>query len=339
MKAMYLTEPFSLELRENDPKPEIIKDDDVIIKVSYCGICPWDVRVYNGKKNVPLPRVLGHEATGTVVETGEGVDDLPAGTRVVADFIVKCGICRMCRTNRPNKCSNPQFLKGGFEEFVKIPRKNVFTLRDGTSLKAAALTEPLACVLHGQKMLEPEPGKLEIIVGAGPIGLMHMQAAAAYGAKTLVIDLIEERLQKARELGADYIVNGSREDQKAMVEEYTEGYGAEAAVVTVPSTPVVRSTIDLMAVRGRVNIFAGIYPQDDLVLDPNIIHYKEINLLGSADSTTEDFVDALALIENGQVDTASLISDLLPLERLDEGFKRVNERGGLKVVAELAGGE
>ncbi len=338
MKAMYLNEPFSLEMKTDDPKPEISEKDDVIIEVAYCGICPWDVRVYNGKKNVPLPRVLGHEATGKVVETGEGVKDLPAGTRVVADFIVKCGICRMCRTGRPNKCSSPTFLKGGFEEYVKIPRKNVYTLRDATSLKAAALTEPLACVIHGQKMLEPAPGKLEIIVGAGPIGLMHMQAAAAYGARTLVIDLIDERLQKAKELGADYVINGAKEDQKAKVDEFTEGAGAEAAVVTVPSTPVVRSTIDLMAVQGRLNIFAGIYPQDDLVIDPNIIHYKEINLLGSADSTSEDFVDALALIENGQVDTESLISDLLPLEKLDDGFKKVNDRGGLKVVAELAGG-
>ncbi len=191
MKAVYCTAPMTLELREDEPRQEVMNPDDVIIRVAYCGICPWDVRVYNGKKQVPLPRILGHEATGAVVETGSGVHDLPVGTRVVADFILKCGVCPMCRTGRSNTCSNPVFLKGGFEEYVRIPRRNVFPLKDCTTLKAAALTEPLACVVRGQKKLSPAPGKVEIIVGAGPIGLLHMQAAAARGAATVVIDLLD----------------------------------------------------------------------------------------------------------------------------------------------------
>ncbi len=336
MKAVYCTAPMTLDLRHNETKPEVMNPDDVIIQVAYCGICPWDVRVYNGKKQVPLPRILGHEATGTVVETGSGTKDLPLGARVVADFILKCGVCPLCRSGRSNTCMNPVFLKGGFEEYVRIPRRNVFLLKDSTTLKAAALTEPLACVVRGRRCSN-RLGKVEIIVGAGPIGLLHMQTAAACGAATVVIDLLDSRLETAKAMGANFVINGTSEDQKKKVLEYTGGRGADAAVVTVPATKVVRNCIDLMGIGGRVNIFAGIYPQDDLVIDPNIIHYKELNLLGSADSTQEDFVDALALIETGRVDTESLISDLVPLERLGEGFKRVNERGGLKVVAELAG--
>jgi L-iditol 2-dehydrogenase len=338
MKAVYCTAPMTLELRRDEPEPEIQNPDDVIIQVAYCGICPWDVRVFNGKKKVPLPRILGHEATGTVVRTGDAVKDLPGGTRVVADFILKCGVCPMCRSGRSNTCTSPVFLKGGFQEYVRIPRRNVFPLRPTTTLQAAALTEPLACVVHGQKMLEPTPGKVSIIVGAGPIGLLHMQTAAAFGATTVVIDLLESRLETARELGADFVINSASTDQKALVMDYTSGRGADCAVVTVPSTPVVRGCLDLMGIGGRINIFAGIYPQDELEIDPNIIHYKELNLLGSADSTHDDFVDALALIETGQVITQSLISDLVSLEHLGKGFARVNERGGLKVVAELAGG-
>jgi len=112
---------------------------------------------------------------------------------------------------------------------------------------------------------------------------------------------------------------------------------ADAVVVTVPNTSVVSSSIDLLGKQGKLNIFAGIYPQDTLVIDPNIIHYGEICLLGSADSTSSDFVDALAMIESGQVKTETLISDLLPLEELDKGFKIVNDRGGLKIMCELAG--
>jgi L-iditol 2-dehydrogenase len=333
MKAVYLTEPGNLVLRTDEPQPEVVNPDDVIIKTAYCGICPWDVRVYNGKKNVPLPRILGHEATGTVTAVGSAVRDLPVGTPVVADFIRKCGVCSQCRAGRSNTCLQPEFLKGGFEEYVRIPRSNVFPLASAENLKAAALTEPLACVVRGQKMLGPRPGTYEVIVGAGPIGLLHMQTAAAYGARTIVIDLIDSRLEKAAELGADFCINSSREDQRAAVERCTEGHMADAVAVTVASTPVVRNAIDLLAKGGALNIFAGIYPQDELTIDPNIIHYREIRLLGSADSTHADFVDALDLIESGKVKTEELISDLVPLERLDEGFIRVNERGGLKVVA------
>jgi L-iditol 2-dehydrogenase len=337
MKAVYCTAPEKLEMKPNEPEPALASADDVIIRVAYCGICPWDVRVFNGRKQVPLPRILGHEATGTVTAVGDGVKDLAVGARVVADFILKCGVCPMCRTGRSNKCTSPVFLKGGFEEYVKIPRRNVFPLRDGTSLKAAALTEPLACVVRGQKMLKPAPGKVEIIVGAGPIGLLHMQTAAAFGARTIVIDLIDSRLEKAKALGADLIINGSSGDRQEKVKEFTGGLMADAAVVTVPNTAVVRSSIDLLGNGARLNIFAGIYPQDQLTIDPNIIHYRELNILGSADSTHEDFIDALALIESGRIGTESLISDLVLLEKLDEGFKKVNERGGLKVVVELAG--
>ena len=119
--------------------------------------------------------------------------------------------------------------------------------------------------------------------------------------------------------------------------EYTGGNGADTVVVTVPNTKVVSEAIDLLGNQGNLNIFAGIYPQDNLVIDPNIIHYKEIQLFGSADSTTEDFYDALALIESGQVKTADLISHLITLDKLEEGFNTVLERGGLKVVAQIAG--
>lgn len=336
MKAMYCTEPFSLEMRDDDIGQ--LKPDDVVIETAYCGICPWDIRAFSGKKKVPLPRVLGHEASGRVAYTGEAVDDLPEGTRVVADFIEKCGVCAMCRKGRSNKCMHPKYLKGGFAQYVKIPRKNVFPLQSTTSLKAAALTEPLACVVRGQKMLLPGPGKAAVVIGTGPIGLLHLQAASAWGAKTIAVDIIDERLETARLLGADYVVHSARDNLKDLVNTWTDGLGADAVVITVPSTSAVSEGIELLAAGGRLNIFAGIYPQDNLVVDPNIIHYKEISILGSADSTTEDFSEALTLIESGLVKTEPLISHMVPLDRLHDGFDIVMNRGGMKVLAEISGG-
>jgi L-iditol 2-dehydrogenase len=333
---MWLVEPNHIEEREIpifDVGP-----DEVLIKVAYCGICPWDLRAYLGKKQVPLPRLLGHELSGWVEKTGENVTDLKAGQRVVGDFIVKCGYCDNCREGRGNKCFNPTFAPGGYVEYAKCPRRNIHVLRsEKTSMKAAAFTEPLATVCRGQSLLELKPGDFELVVGAGPIGQMHAQVARLYGARVIVADLLQERLDKALELGADYVVNSLKVDLVESVKEITRGKGANAAVVAVQSSPLVVETANAMADGGRLNIFAGIYPVDPLMLDPNIIHYKELKILGSADSTGEEFHQALGFIEDGRVKTEPLISHLLPLEKLQEGLDIVARNGGMKVMIRVGG--
>ena len=204
-------------------------------------------------------------------------------------------------------------------------------------MKAAAFMEPLACVTRGQDMLRLYPGEIELVAGAGPIGLMHMQVARAFGAQVIVSDPIPERLQKAQALGAEWIVNPEAENLEQFVKDISHGWGVDAAVITVGSSRLVEQTIPLLSPGGRLNIFAGIYPKDDLHIDPNLIHYGEFVLTGSADSAQEDMTRALSFIENGQVNTVSLISHLLPLEQLEEGFQLVKSRQGLKVMIEVNG--
>ena len=130
------------------------------MQIAYVGICPWDVRVYAGKKSVPLPRVMGHEAAGRIVAVGSEVKHFKPGQRVMADFIVKCGACDPCRTGRSNRCQHPRFPNGAYEEYAVLPQRNIFPIReDTTSYRAAAFTEPLACVVRGQKMLHLTPGR------------------------------------------------------------------------------------------------------------------------------------------------------------------------------------
>ncbi len=206
-----------------------------------------------------------------------------------------------------------------------------------TSYRAAAFTEPLACVVRGQKMLHLTPGDTELVIGAGPIGVMHMQVARRYGARVIVADLIDERLALARKLGADVVINSQEADLKAAVMAATGGAGVDAAVVAVGATSLVLDAAECLAPGGRLNIFAGIYPVAPLNIDPNLIHYKELILTGSADSTPEDMHEALRYIESGQVLVEPLISHLLPLERLDEGFQLVLNRVGMKVMVEVGG--
>lgn len=186
-------------------------------------------------------------------------------------------------------------------------------------------------------MLDIQPGDVALVVGVGPIGLMHMQVARLFGARVIASDLVPARLEKARELGADWTIDPSQHDLAALVEEVTDGWGVDAAVVAVGASRLVEQTLALLAPGGRLNIFAGIYPKDELRIDPNLIHYGEFVLTGSADSTPEDMRRALDLIESGQVDTESLISHLLPLEELGQGFELVQETAGLKIMIEVNG--
>ncbi len=336
MQVMWLLEPGIFELRQQ-PIYEV-GPGEVLVQMAYCGICPWDVRVYLGKKNVRLPRVMGHEATGRIVKLGEGVKHLAVGQRVVADFIVKCGVCVNCRRGRENRCLNPQFPNSAYEEFAVVPYQNIHPIqKESTSFKAAAFTEPLACVGRGQKMFRLAPGEVELVIGAGPIGLMHMQVARRYGAKVIVADLIPERLELARQLGADVICNNADGQLKEVVNEVTDGQGADAAVVAVGVAPLVVQAAECLGEGGRLNIFAGIYPATTLDIDPNLIHYKELVLTGSADSTPQDMHEALQFIETGQVKVEELISHLLPLAELQQGFELVKNQQGFKVMVEIGG--
>jgi L-iditol 2-dehydrogenase len=339
MRVMWSEKPNQVEVRRV-PVYEPA-EDEVLIQVAYAAICPWDVRAYAGlSSSVVFPRVLGHEVSGIVAAIGKKVKNFEVGQRVCPDMIVKCGVCKACRSGRSNRCRRPIFqqFRGGYADYVCVPEKNVFPLKPGTSLKAASLMEPLACVTRGQTLLDLYPGQLEVVAGAGPIGLMHMQVARAFGAQVIVSDPLADRLVKAKELGADWVVNPTEADLPKLVKDLSDGWGADAIVVTVGSARLVEQMVPLLAPGGKLNIFAGIYPKDELRLDPNLIHYGEFSLTGSADSTPEDMLHALAFIENGQVRTADLVSHTLPLEALAQGLEMVKNRVGLKVVVEASGG-
>ncbi len=338
MRQMWCETPGQIELRER-PIFEV-GENQVLVKTAYTGICPWDVRAFSGKSSsVKFPRVLGHETSGYVAEVGANVKDLSVGQPVVCDFIVKCGVCPACRRGLQNRCQQPTYQQfgGGYGDYVCLPRQNIYPLQPGTSLKAAAFMEPLACVVRGQNMFQLYPGEVELVVGVGPIGLMHMQVARQFGARVIAADLVPERLAKAKSMGAEWVVNPKETDLAEFVKDATGGWGVDAAVVAVGSARLVEQTLPLLAPGGRLNIFAGIYPRDELRLDPNLIHYGEFILTGSADSTPQNMAQALRLIETGQVNTETLISHLLPLSEVGRGFELVADTAGLKIMIEVNG--
>jgi L-iditol 2-dehydrogenase len=291
MRAMWCERPQEVELRRL-PLPAV-GDDDVLVEVAYAAICPWDVRAFSGLSSVPFPRLLGHEVAGRVAAVGKNVSHLPIGQAVAPDMIIKCGTCRACRSGRSNRCQRPTFQQfgGGYADYVCVPQRNIHPIPSGVSLKAAALMEPLACVLRGQDMLRLYPGEVELVIGLGPIGAMHLQTARAFGAQVIASDPIDARLDIARALGAAWTVNPTTTDLAAFVREVTGGWGADAIALTV----------------------------------------------GSADSTPENMSRALGLIAAGRVQTEALISHILPLEQLAQGFEMVKNRAGHKIMIEVNG--
>ena len=337
MRQMWSEAPGQLEVRRREVFD--VGDDEVLIRIAYTGICPWDVRAFSGKSSVSFPRVLGHESSGHVAAVGSKVQNLTVGQPVVADFIVKCGTCPACRRGRANRCRRPVFQQfaGGYADYALLPQQNVYPVRPDVSLKAAAFMEPLACVVRAQNALRLEPGEVVLVVGLGPIGQMHMQVARQFGAQVIAADLIPTRLEMARALGADWVVNPQETDLAAFVKGVTGQWGVDGAVIAVGSARLVEQTLPMLAPGGRLNIFAGIYPKDTLQIDPNLIHYGEYILTGSADSTPQDMAQALRLIESGQVQTEPLISHLLPLEELRQGIEIVQKAEGHKVMLDING--
>lgn len=336
MKAAILHAAEDLRIEETDDPT--LPDDGVVIGIQACGVCPSDVRWFTGAR-VPdrYPRRLGHEWSGRVLAVGKEVADFRLGDRVAADWRAICGSCHECRRGAFNFCSNRRadLVVGGYAEQGVAVARNVRRIPDHVSYEEACFCEPLACCLSGSRKCGIQPADNVVILGAGQIGLLHAQLAQHQGARVIVCDRIESRLEKARALGASETINVDTTDAVARVLELTEGRGAEAIVVAVGVHSAADAALRMAALNGTVNLFAGFYPPGTMAFDPNLIHYRQIHLTGSHDFTPHDFTMALKLIADGTVRVEPLISHRLPLRELHAGLETVRKQEGLKVVIEI----
>ncbi|HEX2326323.1 MAG TPA: zinc-binding dehydrogenase [Chloroflexota bacterium] len=357
MKAARLYGPRDLRVETiPDPRPG---PGEALIRILACGVCPSDLRSYLGSRPVPTPsgagpRTPGHEWAGEIVALGdeteetegapaqgappEGEPRLEVGDRVVADPRYVCGRCYQCRRGVFNYCERLQrIVRGGFAEYGVSPLSQLRRLPDHVSYEEASFCEPLACVVNGNEMTPMRLGDDVVIVGAGPIGLMHLQLARARGARLISSDPLPERLEAARALGAHDLVQPGPEDAVARVKELTEGRGADAVVVAVSSAEAVRQGLQMAAIHGTVNAFAGIAPAAEFPFDPNLVHYREMGLTGSHDYIPHHFSVALKLLSLGIVRVAPLISHRFDLGAVQEAFELAAGRGGLKAMVLPAG--
>lgn len=345
MKAAFFLGPGKIEVR--DVEVPRVEEGEILIKVAACAICGTDVRIFqHGHSHVVPPQITGHEIAGEIVEVGKGVEGYRVGDKVVVITVISCGRCSYCRKGLQNLCPEQKYIgydyPGGFAEYMKMPRKgvehgNLLVLPADADLLEASLVEPLSCVVNGQSYLNIGLGETVLVIGAGPIGCMHVAMARNHGAgKIFLADISEERLQLARRIGADLYINSAQENLKEVVLQATDGLGVNVAIVAASSGSAQEQALELLAPQGRVSLFGGL-PKDKptITFNSNIVHYKEIGVFGVFASHASQYEEAAKLIYNRRVNAKDLITHVLPLEKVVEGIDLVKTGKALKAVVSM----
>lgn len=332
---------------ERVPKPEV-PQGSIRVKVDSCAICGTDNRIYTkGDYRAAYPVITGHEIAGTVEAVAQGVTSLHEGDRVCVAPGHGCGHCRMCLSGHPNVCQTPHpslgyKLNGGFAEYIAVP-EHIFRLGfvnpipEHLSFEHASMSEIIACCLNAQNNVRVTRGDTVLILGCGPAGIIHAHLAKLSGAKKVIVSQRSAfRLTAARQLFSDCIdvvIPSSEQDLQARVMEETDGMGPDAVFVCAPSREAQEQAIQLVSNRGCVNFFGGLPADDHIVrIDANQLHYKEFFISGASSSLPEGNRYALSLLAEKKIDASKLITNILPLSRIHEGFVILGERHCIKVV-------
>lgn len=338
MKAALYHGPGDVRV-EDIPVPKI-GHGEILVHVQSCGLCGTDLAKYKNRL-VPEGTVLGHEIAGRVAEVGAGVTDFRPGDRVIALHHIPCFVCEYCRGLNWSMCRSwrtNQFAPGGFAEVVRIGVRSVqhgvCKIPDDLDFDAATLVEPLACCLRAFKRAPVEAGDTVAVIGAGTAGLLHVQLARLRGATRVIsLDLRAQRLEKARALGADVVINASEQNPVEAVREATAGKGADLVITAVGSASVVEQAVAVTRDGGTVNVFAECPPGSQIPLDPNLMYQREVTLTGTYSSSPWEFREALSLVVSGRVNVADLITHRMPLDQLADAIEMaLSGEGCLKII-------
>lgn len=316
------------DLRIQETEIPRVGDGEVLVKVKAATTCGTDLKIYQRgyvEKIIKLPTIFGHEWAGEVVDVGTKLEWPQKGMRVRAGNSAPCLHCTMCQKGKYNLCENMIWLWGAYAEYIKVPARmvlvNMQEILAHVSYEEASLAEPLACVLHGVEEAGVKLGDNVAIIGAGPIGLLHLLTVKKMGAeKTIMIDLVDERLDFAKKVGADETINSGRENAMEKVREYTSGYGADVAIEAIGVPATWEQALKLARKGGTVLEFGGCPPGTEIRLDAEQLHYGEMKVLGAFHTTPLHFRKALSLIASRTIDVRPLITRKMKLAQLREAF-------------------
>jgi D-arabinitol dehydrogenase (NADP+) len=320
MKAALVRAPGAVQVVDV-PVP-VPGPGEVLIKVAAAGICGTDIHIFHGQYEANYPLIPGHEFSGTVAAVGSGVRRLRPGDRVTVDPNVPCHRCHACQRNEPNQCVELAAIgvtrPGAFAEYVLAPEGNVFDIGP-LSFAAAALVEPLACVVWGLKRIQIQPGDAGLIFGAGPMGCLMMQAMRRAGAATVVVtDVTGWRLERAAELGATATVLADDQQERQLVQLAPRGFDIVADATGLPA--VLTNAFNYVRPRGKVWVFGVCPPDAQVNFVPYQVFRKDLSIIGSF-AVNRTFQESIALIQSGDIQVEPLISHQLDLSRIAEGLR------------------
>jgi L-iditol 2-dehydrogenase len=323
---------------EDIPVPRI-GARDALLKTKACGICSGDVMPWYIEKKAPL--VLGHETAGEIVEVGNKVTTFKPGDRVFVHHHAPCLICRYCKRGDYVQCEtwrNTKIVPGGVSEYILIPEINLendsLTLPGSLNYEDGALVEPAACVVKSLKRARIRQGDRVLVIGLGIMGQLHVLLARKYGAgKIIGADLIPFRLQKARAFGADEVIDVSQADLVDSLKALTQGEMADIVIVGPNSAYAMQQGLASAGPGGTVIFFTPAKPGEQLVMNPNDLYFRDINIVTSYSCGPADTADAIETIEEGLVSAQKLVTHRFPIEKTAEAFRLTAEaKNSLKAV-------
>ena len=329
MKAVQIVEPGNVRV-ENIQKPDC-GNGEVLLRIKYVGFCGSDLNTYLGRNPmVHLPVIPGHEIGAVIEETGNGVPEtLRPGMVVTVNPYTNCGKCASCRNRRVNACEHNETLgvqrNGAMTEYVVLPWQKVIPA-DGISVRDCALIEPMSVGFHAVARGQVTDGDTVMVIGCGMIGLGAVVRASLRGATVIAVDLDDEKLQLAREIGADYTINSRTEDVHARLNELTKGLGPDVVIEAVGSPATYVMAVDEVGFTGRV-VCIG-YAKTEVAFQTKYFVQKELDIRGSRNALPEDFRAVIKYLRHGACPKERLISSVVMPEKAGDALKNWSEQPG-----------
>ncbi|MCY3558095.1 MAG: alcohol dehydrogenase catalytic domain-containing protein [Chloroflexi bacterium] len=339
MRALIFDRPGDIRV-DDIPTPQP-GPGEAVIEVGAASVCASDLRVYRGEKYAKPGVVPGHEFAGRVVAVGDGVTDLRLGDGVAVYPIIACGGCDFCRRGLRNRCTSRRTLgydaNGGLAEQVLLPaplvsQGHAVKLAEGADWGRAALTEPTACVLNSLESCRFRAGVSVAVLGAGPMGLLHVLLARALGAGEIIVaEPVDVRRDAAVAIGASRVCSGDSEELRAVVDEATAGHGCDIVVVSVGLNGLTETALQVAGRQSSVNLFAGFPPESSALVDVNDLHYREVSLTGTQNATPDQFRRTAALLPTlDAVDR--IVSHRFALSEADQAYTSRDDAAVLKTA-------
>jgi L-iditol 2-dehydrogenase len=339
MKAVLFHAPGDIRYGETDrPEPG---PGEILVEIKAALTCGTDLKTYRRGHPVLIketPAVFGHEWAGIISELGPGVTGFDVEQRVVAPNSAPCGRCFQCRRGRLSLCEDLLLLNGAYAEYIAVPsrivEKNLLPIPDGVTFRQAPLAEPLACAIHGIERSKIALGDTVCVIGHGPIGLMLTRLAKLKGARVIVVGRNPSKMEKARQFGADHLVDITvvSDPVKAVRALTPEGRGVKVAIEAVGLPETWEQAIAMTRAGGLVNLFGGCKSGTHIRVDTRRLHYDELNIIGVFHHTPQYVRTALSMIASKMIDADALIPHEMPLAKLEEAFQLMMRGETLKVA-------